>query len=512
MKKSILFSSALLALSFSGKAQFNGELDSTYAQNGISLIDFGQTTELGVAAKFHPNGKLYYGGVAGGPNVNFLLTRLNNNGTVDNSFGNQGAITYDFSIGGDDYIYDLDISNNGKIVMVGSVPNGGTDQLIAVLKADGSYDTVFNQTGFLITGGSHKDVWQTCLAEANGKVLAAGISSDSQQQDVKVERYNADGTLDLTFGFQGNITVDFSNWETAIKLHRHSSSRYYLLTQTNDYKFTVLAFDQWGQAEANFASGGTLSKTLSNTGFLNISDLITDPQGNLYIIGGFKNAPSDYKALIYKFDNTGAIDSSFGVNGRYLANLSSSTRDFAISGKVLKNGNLLISGLTNVADQNMMTFLLGPDGSLIFNYGQNGTMEYDVPNQKTESQSFMIEDAHGKIYLCGTSSQTTTKLDMIVAKLKTSGNVGLNELNRNGLQVKAYPNPTNGQLSIDISNFNTGNCKVEIFDLHGRVVLSESELAANPTIVVDLTPLPRGLYMARVSGGNEAATFKVQKL
>src|SRR5690606_21610457 len=132
MKKSILLSSMLMALSFSGKAQFNGELDSTYAQNGISLIDFGQTQELGVAAKFHPNGKLYYGAIGGGANANFLLTCLNSNGTVDNSFGNQGIMAFDFSLGGNDYIYDMDIFPNGKIVMVGSVPNNATNQVIAV--------------------------------------------------------------------------------------------------------------------------------------------------------------------------------------------------------------------------------------------------------------------------------------------------------------------------------------------------------------------------------------------
>src|SRR5690606_10854879 len=113
---------------------------------------------------------------------------------------------------------------------------------------------------------------------------------------------------------------------------------------------------------------------------------------------------------------------------------------------------------------------------------------------------------------CGSSAQGQANLDLVVAKLKTSATtVSLGELNENSLQVHAYPNPTNGQLSFDISSLNTGNCEIEIFDLQGRSVLN-AKLAANPTIVVDLTHLPRGLYMARVSGGNEAVTVKVQKL
>lgn len=512
MKKTVLLTFSALLAAHVGYGQFNGELDSNYAQNGVSLIDFNSQEQVGVSAKFHPNGKLYYGGVAGGPNNDFLLTRLNQNGTIDNAFGNQGAMTYDFSLGGDDYMYDMDIFPDGKILMAGMVAGNGKDQVISVINPDGTYQTAFNQTGFLVTGGSYKDRWQTCLAEPNGKVLVAGITSNAIQQDITLERYNADGSPDNTFGILGNVSFDFSDWETAVKLHRHSSSVYYLLMQTNDYKFSIFGFDQWGQALPNFKNGGTLNKTMSNTGNLILTDLITDAQGNLYVIGSFKDAPADYKALVYKFDNTGAIDSSFGVNGQFLANLSSSNRDYLTAGKVLSNGNLLLSGMTTIADQNMMTFQLAPDGTLIFNYGQNGLMEYDVINQKIEVGSYIAEDNNGKIFLYGSSVQQATQIDMAVLKLKTvDANVGLAEMDEN-LSLEHYPNPVSDNLTIDISKLSTRNVEIEIFDLRGNLVYKLTEVAANPRIVVDLSPLPRGLYLTRVAGGQQKATFKVQKL
>src|SRR5690606_21519084 len=101
-------------------------------------------------------------------------------------------------------------------------------------------------------------------------------------------------------------------------------------------------------------------------------------------------------------------------------------------GKVLANGTLLVTGLTNNTDQNMMTFILASDGTLVASYGVNGIMEYDVPNQKMETQGFIAEDANGKIYLCGSSAQGQANLDLVVAKLKTSATtVSLGELNEN---------------------------------------------------------------------------------
>ncbi len=499
-------------ISFSGKAQFNGELDSTYAQNGISLIDFNQETQIGVCAKFHSNGKLYLGGITGSPNINFLLTRLNANGTVDNAFGNQGLFYYDFSIGGHDYLKDMDIFPNGKIVMVGSVPNGGTDQVIALVNANGSYDTGFNKSGFLITGGNYMDSWQTCLAEPNNQILVAGIHSDSQQQDIKVARYNSDGALDQTFGTNGDFSVDFSDGESSIALHRHSNNEYYLLIQTSVYKYSVIGFDKNGQPLANFASNGTMSVSLPNTSELFLTDIITDAQGNLYVLGGYRNAPADYKAMVHKFDNTGSVVNTFGVNGKFVANLSTHSTDYINSGKILANGSLLLAGVTDNWDQNMMNFLLAPDGSLISSYGQNGIMEYKVQNNNTENNPFLIEDASGRIFMCATSAQSGTKSDMVVAKLKGTSNVGIEEWKDHSAKLNLYPNPTSGLVSIDISDLNSHSCKAQFFDLQGKLMLQADQNSSSPTITADLSALPAGIYIIQISNGQFISSFKVQKL
>src|SRR6185437_713085 len=58
--------------------------------------------------------------------------------------------------------------------------------------------------------------------------------------------------------------------------------------------------------------------------------------------------------------------------------------------------------------------------------------------------------------------------------------------------VKIYPNPTNGQLTIDLGN-QTTNMKVDIYNAVGQVV--QHEMITNQSKkVLDLTSLPNGNY------------------
>lgn len=70
----------------------------------------------------------------------------------------------------------------------------------------------------------------------------------------------------------------------------------------------------------------------------------------------------------------------------------------------------------------------------------------------------------------------------------------------------AYPNPTTGQLNIDLEFFGGDRLSLDLYDAQGRLVISEQ--LANTyqlfTHVFDLTAQERGMYMLRVSDGEES--------
>ena len=68
---------------------------------------------------------------------------------------------------------------------------------------------------------------------------------------------------------------------------------------------------------------------------------------------------------------------------------------------------------------------------------------------------------------------------------------------KNAFSIRAFPNPTKGQVTIDIHDSGRSMFKIEIFNIHGeRVLLAESPQSSRQEI--DLTAFSPGIYFARL--------------
>ena len=73
----------------------------------------------------------------------------------------------------------------------------------------GELDPTFNTTGYNVTQGGFQDVYQDVTVQDDGKIVAVGtkLNPGFITSDLRIARYNADGTPDNTFGNNG--IVDF---------------------------------------------------------------------------------------------------------------------------------------------------------------------------------------------------------------------------------------------------------------------------------------------------------------
>jgi uncharacterized delta-60 repeat protein len=86
---------------------------------------------------------------------------------------------------------------DGRIVAAGSISN---DVLLARFNADGSVDTSFGDDGYVIQPiGTGTDIAYDVAIQTDGKIVVAGLTN-SGTNDALVARFHADGTLDTTFG------------------------------------------------------------------------------------------------------------------------------------------------------------------------------------------------------------------------------------------------------------------------------------------------------------------------
>jgi uncharacterized delta-60 repeat protein len=196
------------------RLNFDGTLDPSFNGTGTKLIDFGDTYDLGWGVAIQADGKIAVSGriQQTGTSGDFLVVRLNPDGSFDPAFNGTGKATVHFGSNEEGFGIALQAE---KLVVVGQTFQSGTGQDFAVarLNADGTLDSTFGTGGMTtIDFGSPSDTGLS-LAVQGDKILAVGSSQQAGGSgwDFAVARLNADGTLDTTFNGTGKATVDFGS-------------------------------------------------------------------------------------------------------------------------------------------------------------------------------------------------------------------------------------------------------------------------------------------------------------
>ncbi len=193
-----------------------GAIDSSFGTNGISTISLGSTLWGAIfTIKIQPNGKIVVSGRETGAtnNYKFLLMRFNVNGFLDSSFGANGInIT---SIGDINDTRDMAIQNDGKIIQAGYARFGSDGEYALVrFNNDGTIDNSFGVSGIvtsyfgLVNQG---DVICSIKIQQDGKVIACGETTKTSFGDIALVRYKPNGTIDSTFGTNGQVITDILN-------------------------------------------------------------------------------------------------------------------------------------------------------------------------------------------------------------------------------------------------------------------------------------------------------------
>lgn len=73
----------------------------------------------------------------------------------------------------------------------------------------------------------------------------------------------------------------------------------------------------------------------------------------------------------------------------------------------------------------------------------------------------------------------------------------------------AYPNPASHILNISGSNTIQRVSQIEILSLEGRLLMQQKP--ANDRLQVDISALPQGMYLCKITNGNQQQTLKFLK-
>jgi uncharacterized delta-60 repeat protein len=208
----------------------DGTQDNSFGSNGIVITDMMNTVDgwdVIQAVTLQPDGRIVAAGYTnnagmGTPlTMDFAIARYNTDGTPDNSFGGDGKVVTSVE-GYSTEIKSLFVQPDGKIIAAGSGHGNSTDMVLVRYTADGRLDNSFDNDGIVITNTSNDrdEEIHDIILQPNGKILAAGYTDYgyATDHDFMVLRYNADGSLDGSFGSGGIRIIDFGNSDTGASL------------------------------------------------------------------------------------------------------------------------------------------------------------------------------------------------------------------------------------------------------------------------------------------------------
>lgn len=347
----------LLAIASSDVFAAPGDLDPSWGNGGGAVASFSDAIDYTTSTVVQPDGKVLVGGYtytfAGGSQrfVSSFRGRYNQDGTLDATFGTGGKII-DAAGSGEYFGWGLALQPDGKIVAVGTkgVIYSTTNAVIAVVRynADGSLDTSFGEGGkvfkILSDYGDHAN---DVIVQPDGKIVVAGFSGlGAPTTRAVVLRFNTDETLDQSFGWYGVFSTDFGSGgfnQAGYAALQPDGKLIFACDAYNgaDSDFGVIRLNANGILDSGFGANGKVMTSIASE---SIWGMALQPDKKILVSG--ENYDANFNLVstsIVRYDGDGTLDTGFGSNG-IVTTPTSSTYKLGCGLAVQPNGKIVTAG------------------------------------------------------------------------------------------------------------------------------------------------------------------------
>lgn len=444
----------------------DGSPDNSFGINGSVRLVTGSKNSVEAIA-LQPDGKIILAGneyiVQGNPpNVQFLtkpfIARLNTNGALDYSFGNNGIHRLDLlDAYVDKSLAAIAVLPNGQIIAGGTVATPELKMMLICLNTNGTYSSNFGVSGmgqYAMENGKDAGLWDLAV-QNDGKIVLAGASQSASlasSDDVifAMARINTDGTPDVSFGTQGMVVTQVS-------------------------------------------SGSYFIQDI-------VRKVVIQPDGKICLAGTAGNA-----LALARYHANGTSDITFGQNGTIKHQQHPAATDMALrDGKLYTCGSIQPSN--NMLDITISAF--NDDGSPNVAFAANGMLTTHIYD-KNYTNALLVQ-SDGKLMTAGSFSDGNDRQGLLLTRFTSNISTGIKPAQGQEMSIALYPNPTSDLLTITIKNATAatqGN--IYILSASGQIVYSSQIKGVQTTIPVN--QLAAGIYALRVTNGIDAQTLTFTK-
>lgn len=459
----------------------NGHYDETFAPGGLLRLDMGYYADSCLAAVLNEEGKIVVAGCARQQNeVQYrgLVARMNVNGQIDTSFGNNGHVIIDLPA---DYevITKVVALQDGRIIIAGNAYYGNsvhfadsTQVFVGRLWASGAVDSTFGNNGFVyrqFDSNCRSSLLGDIAVDTEGRIIISGASFFLYPEVfmpglycshlVNVYRMMPDGQLDSSFGNAGRLTLTRAQGR-AKALHTGANNEILLAGSVTNFQNLFRPVHTYfgriqpmGSMDSSFAFQGNFIRFIIGGIFPAAPfDLLEFEQH--YYVGQEDNAHGNSTAFgLLRFSRDGEWDMSFGENGIFRT-----------------------------------SFLMPYTGGRV---SQLSTVD---------SSSIFISGYHRNF-----------RDHMFIAKINLTDVVSSTGNHAFDQRIKVFPNPVSGgRLYFDVSGLvSEGPLQIRLSDMQGRQVLQQANVPTGGVQSLDVVHLPTGMYVLEIYGSSYKNVEKV---
>lgn len=293
----------------------DGVIDSSFGDHGFtSVTGFSAIKAIDVL----DDGKILTGGTS---LLQIAAARFKPDGTLDSTFGNDGFIA--MYVGGLNSIFDMAVQADGKILLAGwtkESEESSFNMLMTRLNTDGTLDESFAQNGSIVNPSGAQF---NCLALQNdGKILAGGQlwpEGHGDEDMFSISRYNTDGGLDESFGTNGTVLTDISNAnDVPYSISVLNDGKILVAGKAHfagigDSYMTVVKYNNNGSVDESFGDAGVSNIILNDTSSY-ATGLLVQQDNKIVLTGTIVSSNNEDFALV-RLNSNGGRDPSFGING-----------------------------------------------------------------------------------------------------------------------------------------------------------------------------------------------------
>ena len=401
----------------------NGQIDPTFDGDGLATTDLGPgggvTGAVTSSLVIQADGKIVVAGSGGtGGQSGVAAVRYLANGSLDPTFGVQGKAIYFLNLS--DAAYDLALQSDGRIVMVGQslAVNFQQDFLVVRLLTDGKLDQSFDGDGWLTRHFLNIDIASGVAVQSNGSIVVSGtIRSNGSSVGAYVTRLLSDGRTDTTFNGFGVRTENFQSRGSGSEDLFVSETGKILLAGSTLDSFAFVQYNADGSLDSSFGTDGKVTLFNGGPSFSGSARSISRQASGSFVVSGVSKGSFG----LARFQSNGALDTSFGRNGLVQTDFGPSLDE--VGGiAVQPNGKTVVVGqsgrLMSLARYNL-------NGSLDASFGTGGkvTLGFGDQYRQVRANSVALQ-SDGKVVVAGVAITVTgdsADADFLVARFLSNG-------------------------------------------------------------------------------------------